>query len=201
MANNKIAILIDGGFFVQMYKKNNSNTEPQKKDVEDLIRKIMADIQEKNPDGQKDTLLRTFYYDCQPFAKKIKNPTGGEIDCSQSKIYTEKTKYINSLRNIEQFAIRLGQLSFSGWRLNSYKPNPNKPKPDFRQKGVDMKIGLDMAWMAGKRTVDKIVLVTGDSDFISPIKLVRREGILVYLHTMKSNSIKRELLEHADFVF
>lgn len=63
-----------------------------------------------------------------------------------------------------------------------------------------MKIGLDMAWMAGKRTVDKIVLVTGDSDFISPMKLARREGILIYLYTMK-NPVKAELMKHADFTF
>ena len=71
--------------------------------------------------------------------------------------------------------------------------------PDFRQKGVDMKIGLDIAWMAGKKTVDKIVLITGDSDFIAPMKLARREGIQIYLHPMK-NHLKHELISHADFI-
>jgi uncharacterized LabA/DUF88 family protein len=88
----------------------------------------------------------------------------------------------------------------TGLSSPSFKPNPTKALPDFRQKGVDMKIGRDMAWMAGKKTVDKIVFVTRDSDFISPIKLVGREGILIYLYPMGSTSLKSQLLEHADFI-
>src|SRR6202142_516777 len=33
------------------------------------------------------------------------------------------------------------------------------------KKGVDMRIGLDIAWLSLKRIVDSVVLVTGDSDF------------------------------------
>lgn len=74
-----------------------------------------------------------------------------------------------------------------------------KAKPDFRQKGVDMKVGLDMAWMASRNTIDKIVLVAGDSDFISPMKLVRREGILIYLYPL-GNKLNEKLVEHSDFI-
>lgn len=63
-----------------------------------------------------------------------------------------------------------------------------------------MKIGLDIAWMASKRTVDKIVLVAGDSDFISPMKFARKEGLMVYLDPMRQPNIKLDLREHADFV-
>ena len=136
-----------------------------------------------------------------PFNKVLKRlDKKSEIDYSKSPVCLEQTKFIDSLRDIEQFALRLGELSFSGWKLDAYNPKV-KPKPDFRQKGVDMKIGLDMAWLSGKKTVDKIVLVTGDSDFISPIKLARREGILIYLHPMGQTQIKKSLTEHADFVF
>jgi len=63
-----------------------------------------------------------------------------------------------------------------------------------------MKIGLDIAWMASKRIVDKIVLVAGDSDFVSPMKFARREGLLVYLDTMGQKMVKLELKEHTDFL-
>lgn len=76
--------------------------------------------------------------------------------------------------------------------------NPNKLKPDFKQKGVDMKVGLDMAMMAMKHTVDKVVLVAGDSDFIAPIKFVRKEGLQVYLYSM-GHKVKFGLIEHCDF--
>jgi hypothetical protein len=107
-----------------------------------------------------------------------------------------KSGYLNSLRFLEYFALRLGDLSFDGWYNH---PRTGQPTPKFKQKGVDMKIGLDIAWMASKRTVDVIVLVAGDSDFISPIKLARREGIQVGLCSF-SHGIKPELKEHVDFI-
>ena len=62
-----------------------------------------------------------------------------------------------------------------------------------------MKVGLDMASMATKKIVDKIVLIAGDSDFISPIKFVRKEGLQVYLYSM-GHKVKLPLIEHCDFV-
>jgi len=198
MGLNKIAILIDGGFFKQRFRKINKK-EPTKKDVEALITDVLGHVTKKNPCAtlHPDVLLRTFYYDCQPFSKELTHPDGTKIDFSKSTTYTKQVAFLMSLDTIEQFALRLGELSFSGWKM--YADNPKKIFPDFRQKGVDMKIGLDIAWMAGKNTVDKIVLVTGDSDFISPMKLARREGIQIYLYPMK-NHLKHELVSHADFI-
>ncbi len=197
MGLNKVAILIDGGFFKQRFKKLNKK-EPSKKDVEELIKTILETLKAKNPchELHPDILLRTFYYDCLPFKKELTHPDGTKIDFSKSDLHSKQSVFLQSLDTIEQFALRLGELSFSGWKM--YADQPKKIFPDFRQKGVDMKIGLDIAWMAGKRTVDKIVLVTGDSDFISPMKLARREGIQIYLFPME-NHLKHELISHADF--
>ena len=51
-------------------------------------------------------------------------------------------------------------------------------KPNIQQKGVDLRIGLDIAALALKHQVEIIVLVTGDSDFIPALKFARREGNL-----------------------
>lgn len=67
----------------------------------------------------------------------------------------------------------------------------------LRQKGVDMRIGLDISSMTLKRQVDTIVLVTGDSDFIPAAKLARREGVEVILDPMWQ-SIESDLSEHVD---
>jgi uncharacterized LabA/DUF88 family protein len=67
----------------------------------------------------------------------------------------------------------------------------------LRQKGVDMRIGLDIASMTLKRQVDTIVLVTGDSDFIPAAKIARREGVEFILDPMWQ-SVSEELLEHVD---
>lgn len=95
-------------------------------------------------------------------------------------------------------ALRLGHLSFDGWKIDP--KHPGELIPDFKQKSVDLKIGLDIAWMASKRTVDKIVLIAGDSDFVAPMKFARKEGLLVYLYPMAQKNIKLVLKEHADFV-
>lgn len=65
------------------------------------------------------------------------------------------------------------------------------------QKGVDMKIGLDIASMAYKKQVDQIILISGDSDFVPAAKLARREGIDFILDPLFA-TIKPELLEHVD---
>lgn len=67
------------------------------------------------------------------------------------------------------------------------------------QKGVDMKIGVDIASLAYKQQVDRIVLI-GDSDFVPAAKLARREGIDFVLDPM-GNHIKDSLQEHVDGVY
>ena len=69
--------------------------------------------------------------------------------------------------------------------------------PAIRQKGVDMRIGLDIAALTLKRHVDTIVLVSGDSDFVPAAKLARREGIRFVLDPLW-NHIPADLNEHID---
>jgi uncharacterized LabA/DUF88 family protein len=64
---------------------------------------------------------------------------------------------------------------------------------------VDIRIGLDIAAIALKRVAQILVLVTGDSDFVSPIKLARTEGLRVYLETL-GHGVKRDLKAHADYL-
>ena len=66
---------------------------------------------------------------------------------------------------------------------------------DIQQKGVDMKIGLDISSLAYKRLVDQIVLIAGDSDFVPAAKHARREGIDFILDPMW-HTIKPSLNEH-----
>lgn len=68
---------------------------------------------------------------------------------------------------------------------------------DIQQKGVDMKIGLDIAWISFNKIADRILVATGDSDFIPAIKLARRNGIQVYLFTL-AHGVTDELTEHSD---
>lgn len=65
------------------------------------------------------------------------------------------------------------------------------------QKGVDMRIGVDISALAFKKQVDRIILISGDSDFVPAAKQARREGIDFILDPMRS-PIKDDLYEHID---
>lgn len=98
-----------------------------------------------------------------------------------------------------------------GWRLGSQATrrlaqNPRPPThqdfvPHIEQKGVDLRIGLDIARLALRENVRIIVVVTGDSDLVPAFKFARREGVRVYLDTLgRSSGVRRELKAHADIV-
>lgn len=67
----------------------------------------------------------------------------------------------------------------------------------LRQKGVDMRIGLDIASLTLKRQADTIILVSGDSDFVPAAKLARREGVEFILDPLWQ-SVSDDLFEHID---
>ena len=70
-------------------------------------------------------------------------------------------------------------------------------KLDVKQKGVDMRIGLDVASLSYGKYVNQIVLIAGDSDFIPVAKMARKSGIDFILDPMKQH-IKPKLSEHID---
>ena len=192
----KVNILIDGGFFSQRFKAINKRVADVS-DVNQLIKDIMQALRKRTNGETQDILFRAFYYDCKPFGGIVEDHTGKKkIDYSKSSMYEVQCRFIDEVAKLERFALRLGELSFTGWKQDMHS---KKWKPDFKQKSVDMKFGLDIATMATKHVVDKIVLVAGDSDFIAPIKMARKEGLLVYLYPMK-NHVKDLLIQHCDFI-
>jgi uncharacterized LabA/DUF88 family protein len=69
--------------------------------------------------------------------------------------------------------------------------------PAIQQKGVDLRIGLDIAKLTLTRSVEAIVVVTGDSDLVPAFKFARREGVRVFLCHL-GHGVRRELRAHAD---
>lgn len=200
----KVNILIDGGFFAQKFKERTTRF-PFANDIEAEVGQIMTALQKKTNGVTNDILIRVYYYDCRPYGGVETKPGDTTpTDYSQSSSYRVKERVLHELALKEQFAIRLGELSFDGWNSKQTVDDATgtvitEYSPIFHQKGVDIKVGLDMAWMALKHTCDKIILVAGDSDFIAPIKFVRKEGLQVYLYAMGHN-VKAKMIEHCDFI-
>jgi uncharacterized LabA/DUF88 family protein len=98
-------------------------------------------------------------------------------------------------------------LKFRGFvlRQSGISFTPTAPLTDgdfeakFEQKGVDMRIGLDMATLSANRSIDLIALVTNDTDCIPAMKHARRAGLQMALAVVPGNRPAPELLAHSDF--
>lgn len=179
-----IAVLIDGGFVRALARKAKLRFDP------DLIEKLAKAccLPEERP-------LRYLYYDCAPYNGTAKLPVSGEL-----KHFTGSDAWLNSLAARELFAVRRGVLKFRGFKPKGLAPKTDDDfAPDFEQKGVDMRIGLDLASFAVKKTVDRVVLVSGDTDCVPAMKLVRISGLQVTLVSLPGQAPAPELLCHADF--
>lgn len=163
-------------------------------------------------DAERRDLYRIFVYDCPPLAKKAHSPLGKvAIDFSKTDVAVFRLAFHEELKCLRKVALRLGRLQdHNGWRikpavlsavLKKERNFADLTDRDFeyevRQKGTDMKIGLDIASVAYKKQVDQIVLVAGDADFVPAAKLARREGIDFILDPMW-NPIPSDLHEHID---
>ena len=67
-------------------------------------------------------------------------------------------------------------------------------------KGVDMQIGLDMANFSKERSVDRIILVSGDTDCLPAMKHCRIAGLQIILISFPKQKVAPELVWHSDFV-
>ena len=81
--------------------------------------------------------------------------------------------------------------------VNPEDINPGNVSLRPRQKGVDMKLGIDIATVVLKKLANKIILISGDSDFGHAAKLARIEGTHFILDAM-GRTVKGDLAEHID---
>ncbi len=213
----RTAFLIDGSFYLKRYYQLKGSRSPldAARDLHRMCRDHLLERRRPNHQQRKrrSFLYRIFYYDCPPLTKKAHNPVSGQaIDFSKTPMAIWRFQFHEELKKLRKVALRLGYLNErSGhWvlRAKTLKSllarqvilddlTARDVKYDVRQKGVDMRIGLDIASMAYKRQVDQIVLVAGDSDFVPAAKLARREGIDFILDPMWA-SIRPDLHEHID---
>jgi uncharacterized LabA/DUF88 family protein len=190
--NRKIAVLIDGGHLRVYTRKANKNFVP------DYIEKVahacaLAD----------EVIHRVLFYDCPPFNGNAIQPVTGT-----PRTFAGSDSWLHELSRKDLFAVRVGVLKFRGFILRQSRIpfTPGAPpltdadfEPKFEQKGVDMRIGLDMATISSTRSVDLIALVTNDTDCIPAMKHARRAGLQVALVAVTGYNPAPELLAHADF--
>ncbi|RFC67703.1 NYN domain-containing protein [Mesorhizobium denitrificans] len=203
----RYAILLDGGFVTRKLKEK-LGRPALADDIIDLCNEIRANEHLKSYE-----LMRIYYYDAPPSGETILKPVSNEeFPLSSTERYRHSQSLYDQLELKDGVAIRMGEtrLTPQQWKMKprSAKQLIKTPRAitdkdfdlDIGQKGVDIRIGLDMARLALRDTVRAVAVVTGDSDFVPAFKFVRREGVKVMLCTLGHKGARRELKAHADFV-
>lgn len=204
------AILIDGAYFVRRFRAiEPHNAHNAKRAAELAFRWAVAHLSEGK---RRHELYRIFFYDCPPLQKKLHHPVSGKaIDFAKSSEAIFRLELHNELKQKRKVALRLGHLAGEApWtikpekiedllkgRIKLEELTESDVIPNARQKGVDMRIGLDISSLAYKKQVGQIVLFAGDADFVPAAKLARREGIDFVLDPMW-RQIPPTLMEHVD---
>lgn len=206
------AVLVDAAFYLTRARRI-FGSQPPDEAARRLHAMALDHLNDSGTRRRVARLYRIFVYDAPPAAWKGHTPVRKEaVDISQSATAKWRTAFHEALRGRRKVALRLGEIPTNNvrWQL---KPEPLKElangtrqwqditdadfRLDFRQKGVDMRLGLDIASLAYKRQVNQLVLVSGDADFVPAAKLARREGIDFVLDPMWA-TIRPDLYEHID---
>src|SRR5574337_863350 len=165
----RTAFLVDGGFFLKRYYRL-QGSRPPRDAARALHRMCLDHLSEKSRDGKSrrvSDLYRIFYYDCPPLMNKAHNPlTRQPVDFSRTPLAGWRLQFFEELKKLRKVALRLGYLNerSASWSLRpdvlkkllARKTSLDDLDPhdvvyEVRQKGVDMRLGLDIASLAYKR--------------------------------------------------
>ena len=217
----KVAILIDGAYLLNRLPEVRRDINPRDaRAVADAIMELVRSHLKQlnrvhNASNYLRLLYRTFYYDAKPYTGKDQRPVSGEsINFSESPLAKFRQLLFEELRGRPNVAVRLGEVRPKPDFLWTLKVKVQKEwltrrtlmqlkdadfSPVLTQKGVDMRIGLDIATITLKHQASIIVLVAGDSDFVQAAKLARREGVQFILDPLWQKP-SANLSEHIDRV-
>ncbi|MBN8816969.1 MAG: NYN domain-containing protein [Sphingomonas sp.] len=184
----RTAVLIDGGHVRALARVAKHTYNP------DFIEKVAHACV-----GADEALVRVLYYDCALFSGTVKLPVSG-----QDHEFKASDRWLHQLAAKDLFAVRQGVLKFRGWKprktpVAAAALTDADFTADFEQKGVDMRIGLDMATFSEQRSVERIILVSGDTDCVPAMKHARKAGLQIVLIAFPNGRDTPELLWHSDF--
>lgn len=182
-----VAVLIDGGHLRALARQAKLTYDV------DLIEKVAHACVDAD-----EVVLRALYYDCAPYHGTVRKPVSGE-----PLEFKGSDAWLKDLASRDFLAVRRGVLKFRGFKprripVSGAALTDDDFKPDFEQKGVDMRIGLDIANFANGRTVDRIILLSGDTDCIPAMKSGRIAGLQIVLIELENHRVAPELLWHSD---
>lgn len=206
MHKPRFAILLDGGFVRSTLGKRLARTVT----AQDIVE--LCEGLKKSPLVKGLELLRIYYYDAVLQDSVFPLPVSkGDFSVKHWERYIQTAPLFDELALQPDFAMRMGEvpISASNWCLkkavtkNLLKQMRPLTDDDFyidaKQKGVDVRIGMDMARLALRDMVSHVVVVTADTDFVPAFKSARREGLRVLLGLLGEGG-RVDLKRHSDAV-
>jgi uncharacterized LabA/DUF88 family protein len=209
------AVLIDAGFFLKRAARIYGQQSPETRARQ--LHRIALDHLNDDQGRRIARLHRIFVYDAPPAEWRGHTPIGKiSLDYGGSEFAQWRRSFHQCLRSLRKVALRFGHIPTTqvSWQLtpdalraliNGQREWGSITDQDFRldlrQKGVDMRIGLDIASLTHKGQVNQLVLISGDSDFVPAAKLARRGGIdaaASFVLDPMWSTIRADLYEHID---
>lgn len=214
---SKTAILVDGGFYRKRARKiwGDADASARADELYDYCIKHITEPRDLKIEPGRRSLYRIFYYDCPP----VKSATVWHPLLKRSihfnthdESYKWSTSFFENLASKRKVALRMGEQVTENAH---YTLSPEKTKAlflgkiglddierkdfsiSFKQSGVDMRIGLDIASLAYNGIVDQVILISGDCDFVPVAKVARRHGIDFIVDPMGAK-IRPEVKVHVD---
>ena len=166
------AILVDGPFFIRRIRQIfPSSVHHDAKVMADLVWRLSAaHLFERNQ--PKRHLFRIFFYDTPVFTQRVTLPVSRQqIDLSKSKEGQFRVAFQRQLQRKRKLAVKLGEAREADtWKLNEDALADLLGKritvddladedftPDSHPKGIELRMGVDLATLAYKRQVQQVM--------------------------------------------
>jgi uncharacterized LabA/DUF88 family protein len=219
--NKKVAFFVDGGYFmsrIKFYYRKFYSTSGVVLTPQHVVELLYFLIRSHQTNLHRDELYRIYYYDAPPYSEQMREPVPRELGQGLStKSFKNSPNTIiqldlhERLKNCRKLALRMGKLSNAkDWILKQdiqkkllsgeiqvVDLKPDNFKLDVKQKGVDTRIGIDIATLTLSKFADTIVLFASDADFVPAATLARTHGVDVMLDPLYGN-VDQELSLHVD---
>ncbi len=149
-SGERVAVFIDAQFFVKSFHSLGSTHY----DFQKVIAKIVI----------PGRITRAWYYDAPP--PPYLTPERKSADA----------RLKNAVSGLPFFEFEEGRLMPRTRKVCICSTNKWERAKYWEQKGVDVKLAIDMLSKAQRQEYDVAVLVSGDSDFVDLVKLVKEIG-------------------------
>jgi uncharacterized LabA/DUF88 family protein len=161
------AVFIDGGYLAKVLKDEFNGTR-----IDFLkLSKVICP-------GKR---LRTYYYNAPPYQSSLPTP-------EEKERYQKAMRFFHSIDRLERFEVVKGKT------VKRYTP---EGKEYFAQKGVDVRLAVDLVRLSWAGHIKIAVLIAGDNDFVPAVKAAKDAGVIVKLYYSRKSS-SDELLGTVD---